>query len=88
MVLRIQTAVLAIVLTGCASVTPRPYPWNFPDEAEWNSPLETSWLNLVDTYRNLTAPNGKIWNSILSEYEPDFGADLRDRDLEEHELYQ
>jgi hypothetical protein len=82
MVLRIQGAILAIVITGCVS-TPRPYPWNFPDEQEWNAPLETSWVNLVDAFRNWTAPKGKIWNPILSEYEPDFG-----RDLEEHELYQ
>lgn len=90
MVLRIQAAILTSLVTiGCAT-TPRPYPWNFPDEAEWNAPLETSWVNLVDTYRNLTAPKGKVWNPILSEYEPDFGADLDllDRDLEEHELYQ
>ena len=89
MVLRIQGAILAIILCGCAT-TPRPYPWNFPDEAEWNAPLETSWVNAVDTFRNLTAPKGKIWNPILQDYEPDFGAelDLLDRDLEEHELYQ
>ena len=85
MVLRLQGAILALVITGCA-LTPRPYPWNFPPEEEWNAPLETSWVNLVDTYRNWTAPKGKIWNPILLEYEPDLGAELRD--LEEHELYQ
>ena len=93
MVLRIQRVsgivVASLVTIGCVSY-PRPYPWNFPDEAEWNASLETSWVNAVDTYRNLTAPKGKIWNPILSEYEPDFGRDLEalDRDLEEHEMYQ
>jgi hypothetical protein len=82
MVLRLQGAILALVITGCA-LTPRPYPWNFPDEQEWNAPLETSWVNLVDTYRNWTAPKGQVWNPLIREYEPDFG-----RDLEEHELYQ
>ncbi len=91
MVLRVQRGIVivylwivmpSLVTIGCVSY-PRPYPWNFPDEQEWNAPLETSWVNLVDAYRNWTAPKGKIWNPILSEYEPDFG-----RDLEEHELYQ
>lgn len=92
MVLRIQAAgivIASLVTIGCSSY-PRPYPWNFPDEAEWNAPLETSWVNAVDTYRNLTKPKGKIWNPIVLEYEPDFGAELDplDRDLEEHEMYQ
>lgn len=90
MVLRIQGAILVIVITGCVT-TPRPYPWNFPDEREWNQPLETSWVNAVDAYRNLTKPKGKIWNPILREYEPDFGYEieiLKLRDLEEHEMYQ
>ncbi len=89
MVLRLQGAILAIILTGCAS-TPRPYPWNFPTEEEWNAPLETSWVNAVDAFRNWTAPKGQVWNPIIQEHEPDFGADLEtlDRDLEEHELYQ
>jgi hypothetical protein len=85
MVLRLQGAILAIVITGCAS-TPRPYPWNFPSEEEWNAPLETSWVNAVDAFRNWTAPKGKVWNPLIEEYEPDFGSEIRD--LEEHELYQ
>ncbi len=86
MVLRIQATILASLVTiGCAT-TPRPYPWNFPPEEEWNAPLETSWVNLVDTYRNWTAPKGQVWNPLIREYEPDLGAELRD--LEEHELYQ
>jgi hypothetical protein len=86
MVLRIQATILASLVTiGCAT-TPRPYPWNFPPEEEWNAPMETSWVNLVDTYRNWTAPKGQVWNPLIREYEPDFGAELRD--LEEHELYQ
>ena len=89
MVLRLQGAILAIILTGCAA-TPRPYPWNFPPEEEWNAPLETSWLNLIDNWRNLTAPRNKVWNPLIREYEPDFGAEIEllERDLEEHELYQ
>ena len=90
--LRLQKAgiiLASLVAIGCASY-PRPYPWNFPDEQEWNQPLETSWVNAVDAYRNLTKPKGKIWNPLIREYEPDFGADLDflDRDLEEHEMYQ
>ena len=94
MVLRLQRAgiVLASLVTiGCASYPPRPYPWNFPPEEEWNAPLETSWVNAVDAYRNWTAPNGKVWNPLIREYEPDFGYEielLNLRDLEEHELYQ
>jgi hypothetical protein len=92
MVLRLQGTILAIVITGCAS-TPRPYPWNFPPVEEWNAPLETSWVNLVDGWRNLTAPRKKVWNPIIREYEPDFGYEIQrlnalDRDLEEHEMYQ
>jgi hypothetical protein len=91
MVLRIQGAILTILITGCVSATPRPYPWNFPPAREWNQPLETSWVNAVDMYRKVTAPKGKIYNPILREYEPDFGYEierLKLRDLEEHELYQ
>jgi hypothetical protein len=90
MVLRIQGAILAIIVTGCA-LTPRPYPWNFPKAREWNQPLETSWVNAVDNYRNLTKPKGKIWNPIIRSYEPDFGYEielLKLQDLEEHEMYQ
>lgn len=92
MVLRLQGAILAIILAGCTS-TPRPYPWNFPKAREWNQPLETSWVNAVDSYRNLTTPKGKIWNPILREYEPDFGYEIEilkvlPPDSEEHELYQ
>jgi len=92
MVLRLQGAILAIILTGCVN-TPRPYPWNFPPEEEWNSPLETSWVNLVDNWRNLTAPRKKVWNPIIREYEPDLGYEIKllkvlPPDLEEHELYQ
>jgi hypothetical protein len=85
MVLRLQRTgivIASLVMIGCVSY-PRPYPWNFPSEEEWNAPLETSWVNLVDNWRNLTAPRNKVWNPIIREYEPDFG-----RDLEEHELYQ
>jgi hypothetical protein len=92
MVLRLQRAGIGLALliaSGCAS-HPRPYPWNFPPEEEWNAPLETSWLNLVDNWRNLTAPRNKVWNPLIREYEPDFGAEIEllQRDLEEHELYQ
>lgn len=95
MVLRLQRTGIAIALliaSGCVSY-PRPYPWNFPPEEEWNAPLETSWVNLVDNWRNLTAPRKKVWNPIIREYETDFGYEIellkiRDRDLEEHELYQ
>ena len=92
MVLRIQGAILAIVITGCAA-PPRPYPWNFPPEEEWNQPFETSWQNAVDTYRNLTTPKRRVWNPLIRQYEPDFGYEierlkLQDRDLEEHEMYQ
>lgn len=86
----IITAIL--VTSGCASY-PQPYPWNFPPEEEWNSPLETSWVNLVDNWRNLTAPRKKVWNPIIREYEPDLGYEIKllkvlPPDLEEHELYQ
>ncbi len=95
MVLRLQRAGIGLALliaSGCASY-PRPYPWNFPPEEEWNAPLETSWLNLVDNWRNLTAPRNKVWNPLIREYEPDFGAEIEllkalPPDTEEHELYQ
>jgi hypothetical protein len=92
MVLRLQRAGIGIALLiniGCASY-PRPYPWNFPSEEEWNAPLETSWVNAVDAFRNWTAPKGQVWNPLIREYEPDFGAEIEllERDLEEHELYQ
>lgn len=71
MVLRIQGAiVLAAILLGCEAI-PRPYPWNFPDESEWNQPFETSWQNAVDLYRRLTAPNGKIWDPLMQNYQQD-----------------
>ena len=60
----------SLVTIGCASY-PRPYPWNFPDETEWNQPLETSWQNAVDTYRKLTAPKGKKWDSLMGNYQQD-----------------
>ena len=89
MVLRIQRAWIGIALlvsSGCVSY-PRPYPWNVPEAREWNQPLEFSWVNAVDNYRNLTAPKEKIWNPLVQDYEPDFGAELY-RDVEEHEMYQ
>ena len=92
MVLRIQGAILALFIFGCAA-RPRPYPWNFPPAREWNQPLETSWVNAVDMYRNLTKPKWKVWNPILRCYEPDFGYEIEllkvlPPDAEEHELYQ
>jgi len=69
MVLRIQGAVLVLLLVGC-STTPRPYPWNFPPEEEWNAPLEMSWVNAVDNWRRLTAPKGKIYDPVMRSYQP------------------
>jgi len=76
MVLRIQGAILAIILTSCAT-TPRPYPWNFPPEEEWNQPFETSWQNAVDMYRRLTAPKGKLWDPLMQNYQPDLSYERR-----------
>lgn len=73
MVLRIQGAILALIITGCAATTPRPYPWNFPPAREWNQPLETSWVNAVDTWRSITAPKGKVYDPLMKNYQPDFG---------------
>jgi hypothetical protein len=70
MVLRIQGAILALILTGCATYPPRPYPWNFPPEEEWNAPFEASWVNLVDAWRRVTAPKGKIYDVIMRNYQP------------------
>lgn len=70
MVLRIQGAILILLLAGCAATTPRPYPWNFPPEHEWNAPLETSWVNLVDTWRRVTAPKGMIYDPLMRNYQP------------------
>jgi hypothetical protein len=75
MVLRIQGAILAIALCGCASYPPRPYPWNFPPEEEWNQPFETSWQNAVDMYKRLTAPKGKIWDPLMRNYQQDLSCD-------------
>ena len=85
--------VIALLITsGCVSY-PRPYPWNFPPAREWNQPLEFSWVNAVNNYRNLTRPKGRIWNSLIQSYEPDFVYEIerlkiQDLDLEEHEMYQ
>lgn len=73
MVLRIQRAGIGLALlitSGCVSY-PRPYPWNFPSEEEWNQPFETSWQNAVDTYRRLTTPKGKVWDSLMGNYQQD-----------------
>ncbi len=70
MVLRIQGAILALIVAGCSTYPPRPYPWNFPPEEEWNAPLETSWINFVDTWRKLTAPKGKIYDPLMRNYQP------------------
>lgn len=73
MVLRIQGAILAAALCGCvSSYPPRPYPWNFPPVEEWNAPFEMSWVNFVDTVRRVTAPKGKIYDSLMRNYQPDF----------------
>ena len=70
----ITATALCLAYAGCASTTWRTTaPWNFPPEHEWNAPLETSWINLVDTYRRLTAPKGKVYDPIMRNYQPDLG---------------
>lgn len=69
--------VSAILLAGCVSYPPRPYPWNFPSKEEWNKPFETSWDNAVDLYRRLTAPKGKIWDSLMQNYQQDLSYEHR-----------
>ena len=79
MVLRIQRVsgivIALLILNGCASYPPRPYPWNFPPEEEWNKPFETSWDNAVYLYRRLTTPKGKIWDSLMGNYQQDLSYD-------------
>ena len=95
MVLRIQRAgivIASLITIGCTSY-PRPYPWNFPPEEEWNQPLETSWVNAVDMYKRLTTPKGKVWNPVLSCYEPDLAYEIEllkilPHDVEEDQMYQ
>ena len=83
---KIWIVIALLVTIGCVSY-PRPYPWNFPEAREWNQPLEFSWVNAVDNYRNIKSSKGKLWNSFVQEYEPDFGGELYP-DSEEHEMYQ
>lgn len=65
---------LCLAYAGCAATTWRTTaPWNFPAAHEWNAPLETSWINLVDTYRAITAPKGKVYDPIMRNYQPDLG---------------
>jgi len=73
---RMMTALaLCLAYAGCAATTWRTSaPWNFPPQHEWNAPLETSWINLVDTYRRLTAPKGKVYDPIMRNYQPDLGS--------------
>ena len=92
MVLRIQGAILAIAIIGCAE-KPRPYPWNFPPAEEWNQPMETSWVNAVDMYRRFTIPKSKAYHPDLSENQQDlvYESELMKvlpRDIEEDEMYR
>ena len=69
----ITATALCLAYAGCAATTWRTTaPWNFPPEHEWNAPLETSWINLVDTYRRLTAPKGRVYDPIMRNYQPDY----------------
>lgn len=71
---KLAAGALCLAYAGCAATTWRTAaPWNFPPEHEWNAPLETSWINLVDTYRRLTAPKGKVYDPIMRNYQPDLG---------------
>ena len=71
---KLAAGALCLAYAGCAATTWRTTaPWNFPPEHEWNAPLETSWINLVDTYRRLNAPKGKVYDPIMRNFQPDLG---------------
>ncbi len=70
---------LVLLLTACTNPNwKHTAPHNFPPVHEWNAPLETSWINIVDTWRKMTAPPGKIYDPLMRTYQPDFGQLLRE----------
>jgi hypothetical protein len=69
---------LVLLLTACTNPNwKHTSPHNFPPAHEWNAPLETSWINIVDTWRRITAPPGKIYDPLMRTYQPDLGQLLR-----------
>ena len=69
----LASVLLCSLYAGCAATNWRETaPHNTPYAWEYNAPME-GWRSLYAGWKQLTAPEGMIWDELMGSYQQDLG---------------